>query len=437
MFRLLPHFALFSALFLTSCASPGFTGFSYDPEGVEDTTDRETFPQYYRTIGFSGDGVWFSNEYDGSRMNDVYRVGPDHYRVVIDPENKPINNSPWYGFKVWSDEPAEITVELEYPESRQRYYPKISSDKKHWSPLAASRYENRGAEEPGVLNLELKGDTLWVSAQEIHTTTSFAGWLDGLKSRPFVSSQTVGYSHKGRPVKLVKIAESSPEPVKGVVILYGRQHPPEVPGYMVNLIFMETLAGDTELAQNFRRYFDVWAFPMMNPDGADEGHWRHNARGIDLNRDWHAFNQPETRAVRDALLPLKHRTNRRVFYGIDFHSTSSNIFYPIERSYKTFPRHFTYDWADRIMGEMPGLDMRVLPYDTSSPIAKNWTYHTFGADAVTFEVYDEIDRDKLKKLGRRSAEIFMEKMIDAYRNEIKITAGSIPDCTRLLSFTAK
>lgn len=402
-------------LFISSCAGTGFTGFSYDPEGVEDTSDRETFRQYYRTIGFSGDGVWFSNEYRGARMNDVYRVGKYHYHVVIDPENKPINNSPWYGFKVWSDQPAEITVELEYPESRQRYIPKLSHDTFGWDPIDSSNYENRESERTGILKLSVTSDTLWVSAQEIHTTASFTDWVDELMKKPFISSQTVGYSHQGRPVKLVKLAESSAEDQKGVVVLYGRQHPPEVPGYLVSLIFLETLAGNSELARNFRQYFDIWAFPMMNPDGADEGHWRHNAGGIDLNRDWQAFNQPETRAVRDALLSLNKRDNRRVFYAIDFHSTSSNIFYPIERRYDTFPRHFTYTWADLVIEEMPELELRVLPYDTSSPIAKNWTYKTFGADAVTFEVNDEIHRELMQKFARRSAEIFMREMIDQYR----------------------
>jgi cytosolic carboxypeptidase protein 6 len=411
----LPHLALLSVLFLSSCASPGFTGFSYDPEGVEDTTDREIFPQYYRTIGFSGDGVWFSNEFTGSRMNDVYRIDNYHYRVVIDPENAPINNSPWFGFKVWSDTNTSVTIELEYPESHQRYYPKISRDKANWNPLNPSEYSNNSSEGLGILNLELEKDTLWIAAQEIQTTMAFQNWLAEMKRKPFITSQTVGYSHQGRPVKMVKMAQSSPQAQKGVIVLFGRQHPPEVPGFLVNLIFMETLASDSELAKRFRNYFDIWAFPMMNPDGADEGHWRHNAGGIDLNRDWHAFNQPETRAVRDALFTLKNRKNRKVFYGIDFHSTSSNIFYPIERNYNTFPRYFTYDWAEALTREMPELNLRVLPYDTSSPIAKNWIFNTFGADAVTFEVYDEINRELMKELGTKSAELFMKKMIDIYQ----------------------
>ena len=41
----------------------------------------------------------------------------------------------------------------------------------------------------------------------------------------------------------------------------------------------------------------VIVYPLMNPDGVDEGHWRHNTGGIDLNRDWAHYNQPETRQV--------------------------------------------------------------------------------------------------------------------------------------------
>ena len=29
--------------------------------------------------------------------------------------------------------------------------------------------------------------------------------------------------------------------------------------------------------------------------------WRHNANGVDLNRDWTAFTQPETQAIKNYL----------------------------------------------------------------------------------------------------------------------------------------
>ncbi|MEX0771194.1 MAG: M14 family metallopeptidase [Balneolaceae bacterium] len=406
--------ALLAGLLVSSCAGTGFTGFSYDPEGVEDTSDKKTFSQYYRSIGFSGDGVWFSNEYEGARMNDAYRIGKYHYRIVIDPENEPINNSPWYGFKVWADQPAEIKVELVYPVSEQRYIPKLSHDGEAWQVIEDKHFEKDSTRNAGLLHLNVSPDTLWVSAQETRTTESLSDWLGNMKSKPFINTQTIGYSHNGRPLKLLKATSISGEPQKGVILIFSRQHPPELPGYIASLEFIEVLTSEQPLAREFREYFDIWAFPMINPDGADEGHWRHNAAGVDLNRDWEHFNQPETRAVREALLDLKKRPNKKVYYAIDFHSTSSNIFYPIERQYDTFPKHFTYDWAEHIIKEFPELELDVQPFDTSSPIAKNWTFKTFGADAVTFEIDDEIDRDLLNRYATGSAEIFMEKMIEAY-----------------------
>jgi cytosolic carboxypeptidase protein 6 len=158
---------------------------------------------------------------------------------------------------------------------------------------------------------------------------------------------------------------------------------------------------------------------MMNPDGADNGHWRTNAAGVDLNRDWNYFRQPETAAVQKTLLPLKEKPNRKVFYAIDLHSTGRTLFYPIIKEIQTFPLHFTYRWADEIKAALPEVDLDVEPFDVVSPIAKNWTFKTFGADAVTFEVWDEMPRDQVRQLGVRSAELFMKLMIEEYQIHFK------------------
>ncbi|MEX0906577.1 MAG: M14 family metallopeptidase [Balneolaceae bacterium] len=408
------------ALLFSACKSSEFSGYSYDPEGVTDTADREIDMQHKRTIGFLKDGVWFSNEFTGARVSNVYRLDQRHYKLIIDPEINPVNSSSWYSFRVWSDQPASITVELEYPYGSQRYIPKISSDGGNsWKAADSTTYNIDNSTGNGIVHLELDTDTLWVTAQEILTTKDLNQWLTEMAQKPFIQQQTAGTSHQGRPIQLLKITKQSEQPVKGVVIVYGRQHPPEITGYMLSQHFLEILAGDSQLARDFRKYFDVWAFPMMNPDGVDNGHWRTNAAGVDLNRDWQHFNQPETAAVRNALLPLLDRADRKVFYGVDFHSTSYNVMYPIFREIDTFPLHFTYNWADQIMEEMPELELRVEPFDIDSPIAKNWTYKTFGVDAVTFEVGDETPRDLLKLLSVRAAEIFMRGMIEEFKKEFR------------------
>jgi len=113
---------------------------------------------------------------------------------------------------------------------------------------------------------------------------------------------------------------------------------------------------------------------------------------------------------------LKDDSSRTVYYGIDFHSTNENIFYPINREINTFPEDFTYQWIDSLKQAFPEYPVSVEPFDTSSPITKNWIYHTFGADAVTYELNDAANRDSLQMVTQKSARLIMEQLLDAKEN---------------------
>lgn len=409
-----------SAIFLTvaSCrSSEKFTGFSYDPKGATITTDKETQPQYKRIIGVDQRSIWVSNEFSGARMNDFYQVNDSLYRVVIEPENHPVNNSPWYAFKIWSDSNRSINLQLSYRHGDHRYIPKLSSNGKSWNRIAPRRLTTDTVEGSATLSLDIGPSPLWVSAQELITLKNYRHWMDSLSSQPFVRLDTVGTSHNRRPIVKLSISGSDSTTKQGVLIITGRQHPPEVTGALASKVFINQLASESELASTFREHFDIWAYPLVNPDGVQQGHWRHNSAGIDLNRDWKTFNQPETRAVRDDLLKLKKDPLRRVYYGIDFHSTNENIFYPIERKTSTFPEDFTYAWIDSLKRQFPDFRMEVEPFDTSSPITKNWIYHTFGADAVTYETNDQADRDSIQTVTRESARIIMKQLLEAKKSK--------------------
>lgn len=400
-------------IFLVSCsASEKFTGFSYDPEGATITTDKEIAPQHERTIGISNDGIWLTNEFAGARMNDFYKVNDTLYQVVLEPENHPVNNSPWYAFKIWADTAKTVNIRLSYRHGEHRYYPELSSDGSTWTSIDTTSYRPDTLNGTATLTLDLTEEPLWVSAQELLTTDDYTQWADSLSQQPFVTQDTVGYSHQKRPIKKLTISDLPKNGTHGVLIITGRLHPPEVTGALASLIFLEELASDTELAKRFRQNFEVIAYPFANPDGVENGHWRHNAGGIDLNRDWIAFNQPETQAIRDdIILHVNSDTLKKVFYGIDFHSTNENIFYPINKDIKTFPEDFTYTWVDSLITAFPDQEFSVEPFDTSSPITKNWIYRTFDADAVTYEVDDSADRARLKEIAKKSAQLVMINLL--------------------------
>src|SRR5699024_5519406 len=384
------------------------------PEGVTNNVDKEIQLQHKRTIGIAEDSVWVSNEFSGARMNDFYKVGNALYRIVIEPERHPINNSPWYAFKVWSNTPKTIHLQLTYKHGDHRYRPRLSKDREHWYPIDADNI-NTDTSGRATLTLDLDEEPLWVSAQELITSKNMQQWADSIANNTSALLDTIGQSHQQRPILKLTIGKAPSDQRQGVLVITSRQHPPEVTGEIASKEFIETLLEDDKLAQEFRQQFEVWAYPIVNPDGVDLGQWRNNAGGNDLNRDWKNFNQPETKSIHDDLAPLADNENRKVFYGIDFHSTGANNFYPINREVSTFPEDFTYHWIDRLRKEMPNAQFRVEPFPPNSPIAKNWIYHFFGADAVTYEVDDNADRSQTREIARNTANIIMDMLLDTQK----------------------
>src|SRR5699024_2616728 len=249
-------------------------------------------------------------------MNDFYKVGNALYRIVIEPERHPINNSPWYAFKVWSNTPKTIHLQLTYKHGDHRYRPRLSKDREHWYPIDADNI-NTDTSGRATLTLDLDEEPLWVSAQELITSKNMQQWADSIANNTSALLDTIGQSHQQRPILKLTIGKAPSDQRQGVLVITSRQHPPEVTGEIASKEFIETLLEDDKLAQEFRQQFEVWAYPIVNPDGVDLGQWRNNAGGNDLNRDWKNFNQPETKSIHDDLAPLADNENRKVFYGSD------------------------------------------------------------------------------------------------------------------------
>lgn len=412
-------FLLLVPILLMACKSSSkFSGFSYDPPGVTNTVGKTTEPQKQRVIGAGSPKVWISNEFESARASDFYQINNNTFEVLINPENAPINNSPWFAFKIWSDSAHAINLRLKYKNGKHRYLPKISGQKgtiQFSHIIRDAKYDTSDGSSTFALHVSENPQT--VSAHFLDNIRFPDLVNQSLKpQKPFIRIDTVGFSHESRPV-FEFTANETDVATPGVLILLSRQHPPEVSGYRTYQTFWNELISDSELATEFRRHFIIKAYPIINPDGVANGHWRHNFKGIDLNRDWENFNQPETQAVRDALLPLKDDESAKVFYGIDFHSTNENILYPINEEVVTNPDNLTQRWSVLIQENNPELFFRNEEFDTSSPISKNWIYHTFGSDAVTFEVDDELDESQIRTLGINAAQSLMNLLLEEWKQQ--------------------
>lgn len=365
-----------------------------------------------------GDGVYISNDYIGARLNGVARSNDKLISVLITPENSPINNSPWYGFKIWSETAKDIVVKLAYDQNgTQRYSPKISNDGLSWDMLDSMKYDigmedidNEEVPKSLTMQLSVSKDTLWVSAQELITSASVDNWTSGLLANTYVTKSKIGESSEGRPINLLKIGEADDQKM---MIVISRQHPPEVTGFLAFKSFVETISSDSELANQFRKEYNTYLVPLANPDGVDNGHWRHSSGGIDLNRDWESFNQPETAAIRDFMVGKVKQSGGKFYFGADFHSTYQDIFYTISPKLKGNMPGLVPDLIDAIGEEFPDYIPNIKPSPgTGNRInSTSFFFHEFGAESVTYEVGDDTPREFVKQKGQVTAVKLMELML--------------------------
>lgn len=123
--------------------------------------------------------------------------------------------------------------------------------------------------------------------------------LSALSSNSRVTIDVIGRSVKGKSIPLVTVCGCE-TPEKRLFIVC-RQHGDEPASTEAMLNLIEKLATDNDpdtLA--LLSHVSLHIVPMLNPDGADV-YKRKNAHGADLNRDWLALKEPETRAVRQAI----------------------------------------------------------------------------------------------------------------------------------------
>ena len=357
--------------------------------------------------------VRFSSDFAGGRMDGCAQSGPSTYTVILSPENSPINHSPWYSFKVDSDQAKSISVTLEYTEHTHRYVPKLSSDGETWAAIAAEDVAVLAEGAKAILTLQTDTAPLWVSAQEIIDNEYYFNWIDKLNQLPFLERTLLGQSVEGRDI--YKLETISPAPGK-YLLLAGRQHPPEVTGALGMKHFVERLLARDELAEEFRRQFGILIVPNINPDGVYHGNWRHNVNGIDLNRDWGPFTQPETQLMRDELARFLEPGAARPYLFLDFHSTARDVIYTQLDEMETFPKNFASRWLSALQlhadTEFPGYIVNPKPgHNVDQATSKNYVYSTFGIPAMTFELGDETDRDLIAVYATAAAEEMMKTLL--------------------------
>lgn len=404
--RLILYFTLLYCVLFWGCNRYIAKPFDF-PEPV-DTTDHPIKMQVKKT--YQVDGVFADNEFEGARLNDFVQINDSTFRVVIEPENFPINPSPHYALRIWSETPRTITLELHYTKHKHRYFPKLGHDDETWEEIDSSNFRLGPDSIHAFLTLNLQKKKLYVVAQELKTTKHIKAWSQKQAQHSDVRFSTMGESKLGRDLFLLDIYQNDFKK-KDLIVIMSRQHPPEITGYMAMESFVEELLSNTTLSNAFRKKYRILVFPLMNPDGVDLGHWRHNAGGIDMNRDWAFYHQPENRQVANFIVKTSKQDKNEVILGLDFHSTQKDIFYTFDNSLVAEELPYFNDYWVPAINDILETKTPEGAYGLNQPITKTWFFTQFKASSITYEVGDHTPRDFIVKKGKVSAQEMMKLLI--------------------------
>ena len=324
-------------------------------------------------------------------------------QIDIAPEDDPpIIPTPWYSFRLHPKAAVDFDLRLNFTESYARYWPKFSNDGRVWRRLSDDRVIVNDDGQGFLLHISLDKEPLWISAQKPLGSAFYFDWLRDVAADEKTEVKVLGSSAKGRPI-YAAIAGNGPD----YILLLGRQHPPEITGALGMRAFVNTVLDHTPLAQAFRESYQVIIVPFLNPDGVALGHWRHNTAGVDLNRDWGPFTQPETRLVRD-LLEQRASRGDRIRLMLDFHTTKSNLFYTQADNEPTEPAGFTNEWVSRAVNRLPDFEFSQEKNASSGqPNTKNYFYSRYGIPAITYELGEETEEADIVE----SSTVFAEEMM--------------------------
>ncbi len=351
-------------------------------------------------------------DFEGASRSSCSVVDERTISILVTPEHlPPINPSPWYAFRYSAAQGSKLTVHVRYLGVRHRYTPKWRGQ---GDPAALSFTV---AQDGSAVSITLPAGKGVVSGQPLLTAAHYDKLLGQLAGSGGGGRILLGHSHGGRPVEAVRLGRPD---APSLVILLGRQHPPEVTGATAMDAFTLRIAKLVRSGVIDGKKFQFLVVPLLNPDGVARGHWRANLGGADLNRDWGPFAQPETRAVGDWLTRLP--SGVRPVLMLDFHSTDRNVFYVQGDGTTAQGKRFLAAWLGGKESAFAGFPFSIEPRDTNpgQGTTKNWFHATYGIPAYTYEVADDADPAAV----RTAAEALAQNVIPALILALEETALS-------------
>ncbi len=371
--------------------------------------------QTRQTWTFAQDGVSFTNNFSGARLNGVTRTAANTYRLSITPETTPINDSPWYAFRIWATSSRPVTLTLVYTGGHHRYNPKTTFNNwETWTSFSSANVTVSADETEATFSMPINSTVRIAAAQPMITLEDQMAWANTFTALPFVTQSSLGNSVQGRPIPRLD-ASTAPAGDSQTLILMTGQHPAEVTGVRAFRTFVETVLADTPLARQFRRRFNIVIFPLMNPDGWYHGHWRGNANGVDTNHYWEGNGDPICPETTLGLAAVRSIPNPAAF--IDFHSTGSNIFYTGTDDAEE-PTYFVPEFLAEVATRVPDWPWgRGINESGEGSSSRSWVATEIDCASMTWEYSDTASNARLAQIPLEGANALMTLMLKLWANK--------------------
>lgn len=141
------------------------------------------------------------------------------------------------------------------------------------------------------------------------------------------------------------------------------------------------------------------------------GYWRHNVNGVDLNRDWIAFTQPETKAIK-AYLKSFSEQELSIHFAVDFHTSYSGPYLlTLEEQNQSQSNKITAKWIGEIEQNFP-YRVEETKRSQALPYGYNYFFNQFGSEAVTYEEGEEVNRGIIRERAKVYAHHLMQVLLE-------------------------
>ena len=280
------------------------------------------------SLAASGGPICVSDDFESGSLGSWHLEDDTHLVVVPrrDFDQDSVNTSTcWFHGKLSNVLEREVTIQFAgleygvYNGKRGNTLPfcrntvtMFSYDREHWQRFSNAAFDSTS--ETYIMSQIFSRDSVWIAYTIPYTLSQLEAFLATVGNHPAVSVSTYGHSVQGRPLYMVDVVEPGPgAAIRPTVWIIARQHSFESGGTWAVQGLLEFISSDHPEAAAIRQQLNFRLCPMVNPDGVTAGGSRFNARGVDLNRHWHASDPlsrnlemaPETALLKRAMTRAK------------------------------------------------------------------------------------------------------------------------------------